>query len=278
MAAWREPAVSEATWERVEPHLEALDPGDDFRIFEAARQIHVEGSQRAARPIVVIPSWITSLSGGAAGGLSMFGQLVGRDGDRIRGSHVFGTVTEERIHPRYQVFTQAVEIEREEFDALLGAGAQGVGQLPQMGGMLYFRDLMIVGTRRLAFQEAPAAPREPALPSVTSRAEFRAIEPVLDALPEGTDLFTLLALLGAVFVTEDFGETHSLLVPGFLHTRAVRTQTVSGTTGIFKMRPFGWVTDDRELIDRIAIFQNDRLLRMVPHRGLEDWSGYLEMR
>ncbi len=278
MAIWREAAVSERTWTRVEPHLEALVPGDDFRIFQAARQIHLRGSGTTARPVVVIPSWITSLSGGAAGGLSMFGQLIGRRDDRIRGSHVFGGVTGGRIHPRYQVFTEATLVDRDEFEALLEKGVRGVGQLPRVEGVLFFRDLIVVATRPLDFPEPQGVLPEDVLSGFYSQAAFRAIEPVLDALPEGADLFSLLALLGATFVTDDFGESHSLLAPGFLHTREVRTQTALRQTGIFKMRPFGWVAGDREVIDRIAIFQNDRLLRIVPHRGLANWAGYLDAR
>ncbi len=276
MATWREAAVSDKTWARVRPYLEALAPGDDLRIFERARQIHVQGSDSTARPVVVIPSWITSLSGGAAGGLSMLGQLVGRHGDRIRGSHVFGTVTGGRIHPRYQVFTEATLAEREEVEGLLEGGVRGVGQLPRPDGPLFFRGLVVVATRPLDFPDPRAGLPEDVRSGFYSEAAFRTIEPVLDALPEGTDLFSLLTVLAATFVTDDFGESHSLLARGFLSTRDVRTQTALRRTGIFKMRPFGWVANDREVIDRIAIFQNDRLLRIVPHRGLANWSGYLD--
>ena len=55
----------------------------------------------------------------------------------------------------------------------------------------------------------------------------------------------------------------------------MRTQTVLRPTGLFKLRPFGWLAEDHEVIDRIAIFRNDRLVRIVAHRGLADWMGYL---
>ena len=276
MAIWRQAAVSERTWTRAEPYLEALAPGDELGIFQASRQIYVRGRGKAARPVVVIPSWITSLSGGSAGGLSMLGQLIGRRGDRIRGSHVFGSVTRDRIRPRFQVFTEAVLVERAEFEALLANRTSGIGQLPRPEGVLFFRDLMVVATRPLVWPEAPAELPEDALSRFHSEAAFRAIEPLLDALPDGTDLMSLLARLGAIFVTDDFGESHNLLAPGFLHTREVRTQTAIGPAGIFKLRPFGWLGDDDVVIDRIAIFLNDRLLQVVPHRGLSDWLGYLD--
>lgn len=275
MAIWRESAVSEPTWERVRPHLEALAAGDDLRIFEAARDVHEQGRGRSAPPVVVIPSWITSLSGGAAGGLSMFGQLIGRRDDRIRGSHVFGTVTDGRIHPRYRVFTEATLVDPGEFEALRASGARGLGQLSRADGVLFFRDLIVVATRPLGIRELPEVLPEDTQSSFYSEAAFRAIEPVLDALPAGTDLFSLLALLGASFVTDDFGESHGLLAPGFLQTREVRTQTVLRPTGLFKLRPLGWLTEGGEVIDRIAIFRNDRLVRIVPHRGLPDWMEYL---
>jgi len=276
MAIWREAAVSERTWTRAKPHLEALSPGDELGIFQASRRIYAQGRGKAARPIVVMPSWITSLSGGSAGGLSMLGQLIGRRGDRIRGSHVFGTVTGGRIQPRFQVFTQAVLIERSEFEELLANRTPGIGQLPRPEGVLFFRDLVVVATRPLTWPEAPAELPEDAVLHFQSEAAFRSIEPVLDALPGGTDLMSLLSQLGAIFVTDDFGESHSLLAPGFLHTREVRTQTAEGASGIFKLRPFGWLGEDEVVIDRIAIFLNDRLLQVAPHRGLNDWLGYLD--
>ena len=276
MAIWREAAVSERTWTRAKPHLEALAPGDELGIFQASRRIYLQGRGKAARPIVVIPSWITSLSGGSAGGLSMLGRLIGRQGDRIRGYHVFGIVTRGRIQPRFQVFTEAVLVERAEFEALLANRAPGIGQLPRPEGGLFFRDLMVVATRPLTWPDAPAELPEDVLSRFHSEAAFRAIEPVLDALPDGTDLMSLLEGLGAIFVTDDFGENHSLLVPGFLQTREVRTQTAVGPAGIFKLRPFGWQGDGGVVIDRIAIFLNDRLLQVVPHRGLDDWLGYLD--
>lgn len=275
MAIWREAAVSEPTWARVRPHLEELAAGDDLRIFEAAREIHEQGSGRSARPVVVIPSWITSLSGGATGGLSMFGQLIGRRDERIRGSHVFGTVSGGRIHPRYQVFTEATLVDPGEFEALRASGVRGVGQLPRADGVLSFRDLIVVATRPMGMREPPVGLPEDTLSSFYSEAAFRSIEPVLDALPEGTDLFSFLTLLGAGFLTDDFGESHRLRAPGFLQTRAVRTQTVLRPTGLFKLRPLGWLTEGGEVIDRIAIFRNDRLVRIVPHRGLPDWMEYL---
>jgi len=275
MATWRESAVSAQRWERVRPYLEALAAGDDLRIFEAARQVHVLGSGRSARPVVVIPSWITSLSGGAPGGLSMFGQLVGRRDNLIRGSHVFGTVVEGRIHPRYRVFTEATLVDPGEFEALRASGARGLGQLPRPDGVLLFRDLIVVATRPLGMREPTEALPEDLESTFYSEAAFRAVEPVLEAAPEGTDLYSLLALLGARFVTDDFGESHALLAPGFLQTREVRTQTVLRPTGLFKLRPFGWLAEDHEVIDRIAIFRNDRLVRIVAHRGLADWMGYL---
>jgi hypothetical protein len=112
--------------------------------------------------------------------------------------------------------------------------------------------------------------------SFYSQAAFRTVAPILYALPEGTDLFSLLGSLGAAFVTHDFGESHNLLAPGFLNTREVRTQTLLQPEGLYKLRPFGWLVNDVAVVDRIAIFRNDRLLHLVPNRGLANWAGYLD--
>ena len=70
----REEPTSPKTFERVLPYLEALRPGDDFRLFAAAKRtswVEVDGVRR---PIVVIPAWITSLSGAKVLAVSSFGE------------------------------------------------------------------------------------------------------------------------------------------------------------------------------------------------------------
>lgn len=289
IAAWREPAVSRRTFERVLPFLEDLSPGDDLRDFAAAREVHwlplVVDGRRTRRPVVIMPSWITSLSGGAPGGLSLFGQLVARSQDVIHGSHVFGYVVGDRIVPRYQVLTTATLVGPDEYETLVADRARDIGTLSRPGGVLYFRDLHVAGARPLGFSDPASAsgegPPGGALPaggiaSFYSEASFQAVAPVVEKLPPGTDLFGLLRALGTRFVTKDFGETHSLLAPGFLNTRRVRTQTLEGPDGIIKLRPFGWLEADREVVRLVAIFDNDRLVRVVPRAGAGDWTAGLD--
>jgi hypothetical protein len=272
MADWRESAVSVGRWRVVEPYLEGLTPGDDFGLFIGARQVHERGGRKRRPPVVVIPSWISSLSGGATGGLSMFGQLVGRSGDTVTGSHVFGTVEDGRIVPRHQVFTRAVVVSQDEFEGLGAIGTRGIGAIPRPAETLFFRDLYVVGGRPLTFPEASAsAPSS----DLDSRGAYEIARPVLEALPEGTDLLGLLAALDASYLTSDFGESHSLQVRGFLHGGLTTTRSIESPDGIFKLRPFGWREDGVEHVDRIAVFENDRLVGVVPHRGLTDWTVYL---
>lgn len=276
----RERSVSEETFTRVLPYLEDLAPGDSLRLFERARVVQMRRTRAGERPLVLIPAWISSLSGGAAGGLSMLGQLIGRRGAALYGSHVFGFVAGDRIVPRFQVMTRASLVDAEAFRALSEQRTPDIGVLPRRSGVLYFRDLHVVGTRTLDFP-APTGPGSVApVPASAaafySEASYREIAPLLDVVPEGTDLLSLLWILDASFVTHDFGETHSLFAPGFLNYRAVRTRTVEEPDGLFKLRPFGWVEGEREVVKRIALFENDRLLRIVRHDGRADWGSYLE--
>jgi hypothetical protein len=271
MRELREQAVSPGTFARVLPYLEGLAPGDSLALFEGARRIHVLGSRRdeaGPRPVVVMPSWIASLSGGAAGGISMLGQLVGRSEEVLYGSHVFGFVESSRIVPRYQVLTRASLVGREEFEVLSAEGVRGLGLLPRREGPLYFRDLHVVGARALAFPEASAAAvPEGTLSELSAEAAYRRILPILEGLPPGTDLLSMLAALGAVFVSEDFGESHGLRVPGFLQHERVHTRTVERPEAITKLRPFGWIDGERVVVERMAIFENDRLQRVEASGG-----------
>jgi hypothetical protein len=267
------------------PFLEGLAPGDDLKVFSSASRVHLQRPRRrgaARRPVVVIPSWISSLSGGAAGGLAMFGQLIGRSGDAVYGSHIFGFVTNDRIVARYQVLTTATLVSPEEFEKLVADRFPGIGRLPRPAGTLYFRDLYVAGARELDFvvpggdAESAQTPEPEALAAFYSESSYREIEPVLESLPRGTDLFSMLRALGTTFITDDYGETHSLLAPGFLNYKSVRTQAVEGPEGVFKLRPFGWVSEEVEVVERIAVFENDRLLRVVRHDGRADWKAYLQ--
>lgn len=282
IAAWRGSAVSPRTWERVRPHLEALEPGDDLRLFEASRQVYRLGRRKRGRPVVVMPAWITSLSGGATGGASMLGQLVSRRGDRVYGSHVFGFVRGSRIVPRYQLLTTATVIDAATFQKLEADRERGIGALHRPDGTIHFRDLYVAGGRRLEFSDpGDAAPAEhdvaePDAAAFFSEASYRRASPVLDSLPVGTDLFSMLWLLGAEFVSSDFGESHSLRAPGFLNYKQIRTLTFEAADGIFKLRPFGWVEGDVEVVKRVAVFQNDRLRGVVPYTGFVDVVSYIE--
>ena len=281
--------MSRATYEKFLPRLQQLETGDDLAILERARRVDPRELAVSGRPVlaraerVVIPAWISSMSGGAVGGLSLFGQRIGRSGDRIDGSHVFGYVEGDRLVPRYQVVTRARLIERTEYERLLQRSGPGIGKLAAGPIPLYFRDLQVAHTRALAFPEPEPGPEgravqtvvEGGLASFYSEQRFRNVEPLLRGLPEGIDLFGMLLALDARFVTRDGGESHSLLAPGFLNYRSVRTRTVESSDGVYKLRPFGYVQGEREIVRWLAIFKNDRLEKVVPHTGLADWAGYI---
>jgi hypothetical protein len=278
--------MSRASYESFLPQLQELAAGDDLAVLERARRVERQDLAGGATS-VVIPAWIPSMSGAAAGGLSLFGQRIGRSGDRIYGSHVFGYVAGSRLVPRYQVTTQARRIDRAEYERLTQRSVPGIGKLAGRPAPFYFRDLQVARTRSLAFPE-PGADSETAfgwtgvegsLASFYSEQRFRKVEPLLQELPEGIDLFGMLLTLDARFVTSDGGQSHSLLAPGFLNYRSVRTRTVESRDGIYKLRPFGYVEieaeGEREIVRWLAIFKNDRLLRVVPHTGLADWTSYI---
>jgi hypothetical protein len=278
----RREAMSRDAYERLLPQLERLRSGDDLAVLGRMRR--VEWLDRGGRDtaMVVIPAWIASMSGGAAGGLSLLGQRVGRAADRLHGSHVFGYVAGERLVPRYQVATRARLIDRDEYERLRQESLPGIGMLASAPRPSYFRDLEVAGTRTLAFPEPPRdgdpgedALVEDGLAAFYSEERFRSVEPLLRDLPAGTDLFGMLLALDARFVTSDYGESHSLLAPGFLNYRSVRTRSIATSDGLYKLRPFGYVEGGREVVRWIAIFKNDRLEEIVPHTGLDDWSGYI---
>jgi hypothetical protein len=279
IARLRSGATTRATYEKLLPRLEELRTDGDLELLTRMRRTHWIERGAVEWPVVVIPSWITSLSGGAPGGISMFGQLVGRSRDSIHGSHVFGYVTGDRIIPRYQVRTQAQLVDEAEYEQLLAVSEPGIGTLASGSGGIYFRDLRVEETRALDFADPEEGlvqtEVEGGLASFYSRERFLAVEPSLLALSPGSDLLGMLRALDARFVTSDYGQSHSLLAPGFLNYRNVRTRSFETRDGIYKLRPFGYVEHEREVVVWIAVFKNDSLLRVVPADRQDDWEALI---
>lgn len=287
VAQLRQGEMSWSALQSILPDLRKLAPGDDLSSLENWRRSYwLESADGRRSPFVIMPGWVSSLSGRAHGGLfSMFGQLFAQSGRTINGRHVFGYVWGDlNLVPQFLIITQATTIDRAEYEELNALETRGIGLFPGTSKTVYFRDLRVVETRPLPFhgphdREVEEFQREPAegglaVAGFTEEA-FRKTEKRLLQIAEGTDLWGVFSELGALFITVDYGENYSLLMDGFLNRGGVRTRSISTDHAIYRLRPFGYVEGDREITKLIAVFKNGRLEKVVPHSGLEDWRGYI---
>jgi hypothetical protein len=86
----RRDALTQQAFEKVLPVLQALKPNDSLLSLEPFQKVYRDVSDTGRAPIVLMPGWISALSGGRIGGLYLLGEVTGRSGARLFGTHVFG--------------------------------------------------------------------------------------------------------------------------------------------------------------------------------------------
>jgi len=282
----RREAVSQHAFETILPVLQELKPDDSLLSIEAHLKVYREQPDTGRVPIVVIPGWISSLSGGAIGGVNLIGGVTGRSGDRIFGTHVFGYVRQEMIVvPRFLVLTEATVIGETEYSRLRAERTKGAGVAVEPGGhgMLCFRDLHIRETRALSFVdelEDASVTLKPAeagevLEWFFSERSFQEIEQKLRSLAPGTSFWDVLAGLGTRITTGDFGHNHTLQIRGYVSSDRFPTQFLTRETGVYSIWPFGYVKKKRERPQLVLVFKNNQLLCVSPFTGNWNISDYV---
>ena len=208
----RKEQMSEQVFQSVLPELQKLAPGDDLSSINNMLEAGWITSKNGKRsPIVYMPGWINSMSGGAFGGLFAIGGMFAKSGQLINGRHVFGYVWgDNNLVPQFEIITQATMIDKIEYDKLRDRKTNGIGRVSSVSGQVYFKDLHVLEARALPFRgisdvEGQAARIEPVkkneLPPFYTEQAFRDAEEILLRLNQGTDLWEMLEELGALFMT-----------------------------------------------------------------------------
>jgi len=277
----RRDSLSQQAFEQILPILQELKPNDSLLSLEPHRKAYREVAYKGRGPIVVMPGWISSLSGHAPGGLSMLGRVTGRSGASLFGAHLFGYLLQERILvPKFLVLTEATLISEAEYSRLETEKTQGIGFVLEPGGTnkLLFRDLHARGTRALSWvDESKGGPVtleplrvEDARELFFSQQTFQEMEGRLRSLTPGTDFWDVLASLGTFVTTADFGDHHTLSIKAFVDSEQFPTQLLTRESGVYSIWPFGYEKKKRVMPQLVLVFKNDTLLRVSPFTG--KWS------
>jgi hypothetical protein len=277
----RSDALSQQAFEKLLPILQELKPNDSLLSLEPYRKAYRDVPDTGRAPIVLMPGWISALSGDRLGGLSMLGGVTGRSGARLFGTHVFGYLLQERVLvPKFLVLTEATLISEAEYSRLHTEGTKGIGIVlaPGSKNKLLFRDLHVSGTRALSWvDESKGGPvtLEPARVEdarewLFSQQSFQEMEDRLRSLTPGTDFWDVLARLGTFVTTADFGDHHTFSIKGYVASEQFPTQYLTRESGVYSIWPFGYDKKKRVMPQLVLVFKNDTLLRVSPITG--KWS------
>jgi len=266
-------SLTVAAYERVVPRLSELRAGDritskiELNLFPI-----LERGKKTDAVVAVSDGWVGALSGGTLGAATGFGGFVGQTGDVLLGEHLFGYLFERgMLVPQYVVAMQATVISADEFrrrkdkaDGLVFARDKT---------RLYFKDLSVVGIRKLKFMgpdklEGGYRIGEPASArSFVTIERFKEAEKKLQSLTPGTDFWGALFALNMSIATFDSGVTfRAWLADGYLG-QAWQKLTPRGNFEVFR---FGYLEGDQEIPRLALIFKNHRVHRLVPHGSHEE--------
>jgi hypothetical protein len=277
-------ALSRQSFETFLPVLRALKPNDNLSSIEAHRTLY-STQRKDDFPIIVMPGWIGSLSGGSLGGFFLLGGVSERGGDRLSGTHVFGYVRQEGIViPRFLVLTEATVISATEYSRLTPDEMKSAGMAKEPGSRkpLHFRDLHVRETRALSFideLEDASVKLKPTTASdfhdwLLSEQSFHEIEEKLRALAPGTSFWDVFARLDARIMAPDFTE-HTWLIRGYLASDKFPPQFLGQENGVYSIWPFGYTKKKREMPQLVLVFKNDHLLRVTPFKGNWKMNEYI---
>ena len=284
----RRAALSRQAFETILPVLQELKPNDSLLSIQAHQVDYYERRDTGRVPFVVMPGWISTLSGGVIGGASLLGNVTGRSGDKLFGTHVFGYVRQEGIViPRFLVFTEATLISETEYSRLEAEGTEGAGVAFEPGshGMLHFRGLHVRETRALSssadkLEDGSATLESARKGSVRewffSERSFQEIEEKLRSLAPGTSFWEVFfAKLGAMVTIGDFDGDHTWQIRGYVSSERFPTQFLTRESGVYSIWPFGYAKGKQVMPRLVLVFKNDQLLRVSPFTGKWKVSEYV---
>lgn len=274
-------SLTVAAYERVVPRLSELRAGDRITSKIELNLIPIlERGKKTDAVVAVSDGWVGALSGGTLGAATGFGGFVGQTGDVLLGEHLFGYLFERgMLVPQYVVAMQATVISADEYKRRKDkAKADGL-VFARDKTRLYFRDLSVVGIRKLKFMgpdklEGGYRIGEPASArSFVTIERFEEAEKKLKSLTPGTDFWDALFALNMSIATFDSGVTfRAWLADGYLG-QAWEKLTPGGN---FHVLRFGYLQDNNEVPKLALIFKNGRVHKLVPHGTQEELERYFE--
>lgn len=283
----RKKTVTEKAYAKAEKRLMSLSPGtslDHRKIgwkFEKLRKGETQISIAHAN------GWISSMSGAFDGAVFGIGKVIAVDGDHIYGQHVFGSVWGNmNIAPRILLVVKARLISADEYETLKREKneSRGVAHFDE-GVTLYFRDVAIHDVREVA--GAPASLKGSSkerigaseigdwINSMYTQDSYQLAATALTELTSDSDQWDLIAALDGTFLTNDFGGSYVLCMPGYANAEKDRRWTVLRDDAVYTVWPFGYSNGEAELVQQCAVFRNGKFHKLLPYAPKEEMASQL---
>ncbi len=278
-------SASKDAFSRAEPLLLKLKPGDSpdatglkWAVFP------IQQGSRTVALVTKSDGWIQSMSGGIEQAYYKFGSLIGRSGDTVYGSHVFGYIWGEiNLVPKYILRTEASLISQDEYKKLQASKAPNIGSVRDPGVVntqIYLRDIRVKDVQALPFTEPDPAGITAEKTPITSGsyssaylspAAFQESELKLKQLNKGTPLMVAVKTLGGIFVMMPTGVDFTIFgMKGFLNTTSEHRWTMLRPAGVITVWGFGYVEGGKEVPKLALVFRNSEVLDIVPYTKREE--------
>jgi len=282
-------STSQPAYQRNEPHVKALQPGDSIN-EKITWDFYSMQNQGKSKDFVVADGWIGRLSGQYLGGVFGFGQVNARSGGTVFGEHVFGYLLYgTTLVPKYSVIMQAELISFEEYKAFVKAKKTGTigwfrtpgwkkgAQPKEIPQAIHFKNATIqeVRTIDVAGEDiegvtiGKAGSLTDVVKSYLTQERFQKAEKQLKKVKAGATFWDVIAALKGKYMTPNSGMDYLLLMDGFLMYKNEGPWQKMTTKGYYVVWPFGYLENETEMPQLDLIFKNGKMHKLVKHEPKE---------
>jgi hypothetical protein len=287
-------STSKSAFDKVEPLLKDLKPGDDLQSKIKWRLFEIQGQDKG-NGIANADGWIGHLSGDYYGGLFGFGHIISRSENKLFGEHVFGyLVFGTTLVPRYSVITQAELIPYTEYKNLAEKKAVNWGLLPTPGWsehepqdkdipqLTFYRDVTVKEVRMLDYhiKDADISDSSVKVEKIGTLKDlaklfltpdrFHEAEIKLREIEKGTDAWEVIKKLNGKYFTPNSGINYFLLMDGYIMDPWHKMTP----DGLFVVWPFGYLEGEISIPKSSLIFKNDKVYKIVPYASKKETEEY----
>jgi hypothetical protein len=285
-------SLSKESFQRVEPILQKLKPGDPIDSSGLDWNIIDVYDGKTVNQISVSNGWIGGMSGKLQGGRTKLGAYMNNSDKSVYGYHTYGYLWQKVIIiPQYEVKTEATLINKSDYDELKKSDTKNIGSYKindEMSSELFFKDLHVKEIINLSITEPSTEawvqgklPKDPfSLPffvlSQSSKNDFNQTEVILtQQVKEGMGVYEFTKLMNCIYFSDNPGDYGVLIIKGYLNYKGDFRWAKITHGDQYSIWPFGYIDGKKEvpLID--VIWKNGYVIKVAPHVQIKELENQL---